>query len=109
MLSSEAKAEEPPIVGADFACMKSDLGNGITAETNGTTLVLADYGTKMIRFTALPTKAVSGYATAFIEDFVRALFHERVILRTDNEPAIMALAKAAGDKLPARIRVQQTP
>ena len=54
----------------------------------GTTLVLVDYGTKMCRSTALPTKAVSAFSTAFIEDFVRSLFHEKVILRTDNEPAM---------------------
>ncbi len=56
---------------------------------------MIDADTLMFRAESMPTKAVSEFAVTSVVDVIDSLSIERCVLRTDGEPAIMALAEAA--------------
>lgn len=69
-----------PTVSADYAFMW-----GLTM------LVLKDRRTKSIAATAIDKKGTDPYAAKFFESFVRHLGYRKLALKSDQEPAILAL------------------
>eukprot|EP00971_Amphidinium_carterae_P304280 6046717-Amphidinium_carterae.3 len=63
----------------------------------------------MVRATMLPSTAVSKYSVAFVVSFLKSLFRDKVILSSDNEPAIKALAEAVKQQLLEQVVLQCSP
>eukprot|EP00971_Amphidinium_carterae_P299620 5953018-Amphidinium_carterae.1 len=105
LLESE-RSRGPPVLELDFCFFKSEADGG---ENLGVTLVIIDTETGMCRATALEDKAVTKYAIDFVVNFVKSLFVGRLILRSDNEPAAVALCEAAKARLPEQIVIETTP
>ena len=87
-----------PTVGMDycFTDLKDDDEDG--SETKRTTctptLVMKCDTTKSLFAFALPSKECSEYAVSTAVDAINGLGHSKLILRSDQEPAIVALGKS---------------
>ena len=75
----------------------------------GTTLVLTDYTTGLIRAIPMVGKHQADYAASGVTGFIRSLYVGKCRLRCDNEPAIMAVATRVKEKLPDRLLVENSP
>ena len=99
-----------PLISMDCGKVKA-TGASIDAVEGemGTTLVVKDYTTGMLRAIPMAGKNQADYAAASVVHFVRSLYVGRCRLRCDNEPAIMAVATRVKEKLPDRLLVENSP
>ncbi len=84
---------EVPIAGLDYVHMHSGKEK---EEEKGMPIVVAKSNrTQMILATAAPSKGVADYAVEIAKKMAERLGYKKIILRSDNEPAILALKEAA--------------
>ena len=57
-------------------------------------VVAKDSKTKMIMARVVPSKGVDSYAVETVKKMVERLGHRKIIMKSDNEPAILALKEA---------------
>eukprot|EP00971_Amphidinium_carterae_P309332 6147173-Amphidinium_carterae.1 len=95
------------IIGMDWMYLKS--ADGAELGDSGATLVMIDYGTSMVRAAMVPSTAVTKYLVEAVVSFIKSLYHGRVQLHSDNEPAIVALGEAVKKQLPEQVILEQTP
>ena len=81
-----------PTVGADYMYMHSEQEK---EEEKGTPIIVAkDNKTKMIMAKVVPSKGVENYAAEVVKKMIEQLGYRKVILRSDNETAILARKEA---------------
>ena len=104
-----------PSVMIDFAYMKTDGEfadtdtRPSTAELYSTSLVMVDVDTGCVSAAAVPTKSVTEYLKHVVTNFCTTrLNHGKMILKSGNEPAFLALKaavqKARGPDRPTAIQ-----
>ncbi len=62
-------------------------------------IVAKDNKTKMIMARVVPSKGVDSYAAETVKKMVERLGYRKIIMKSDNEPAILALKEAVRRKL----------
>jgi hypothetical protein len=83
---------------------------GTNATDFATTLVVADNDTGYPYAVSCPEKTVTPYLVHVICKFLTLMRHRKLRLKTDNEPAVLALAQAvAKARLPDETLFDQTP
>ena len=63
-------------------------------------IVAKDRSTQCFAGTALAKKGVDDYATSFLTAFLLSLGWKRLVLRSDNEPSLLALLRRVAANLP---------
>ena len=87
------KADHPtPLISMDFVFMKAEAEDGTAHSDMQTNLVVVDTATRMVKVIPMDSKGNAAYAATGIASFVRPLHVDKVRLRTDNEPSILAVA-----------------
>ncbi len=90
--SSKTDKREAPVVGVDYMYMRSEREQ---EEEKGMTIIrLKDQRTNMIAAKVLPSNGVDACAVESVRRALEQLGHRRIILRSDSEPAILALKEA---------------
>ena len=97
-----------PLIAMDYCCLKGTQPDGEPQEY-GTTLVMADYDTKMVRPLPKPSKEADAYTVTAVVKFINSLFHRRVRLRPDNEPSLIAICEKVKEKIPGQVVLETTP
>ncbi len=72
-------------------------------------IVAKDNKTKMITARVVPSKEVEGYAAETVNKMVERLGHRKIIMRSDNEPVILALKDAARRECHLQIVLEKVP
>ena len=81
-----------PTIGIDYMYMHSEQEK---EEEKGMPIVVAkDNRTKMIMARVVPSKGLDSYAAEIVKMMVERLGYKKVIMKSDNEPAILALKEA---------------
>jgi hypothetical protein len=105
-----AKAEDRlPLIAMDYAFGKTSDESGETIDEFGTTLVVVDVDTMFPKAIPCESKAAVDYTVATVSKFIDSFFHSKVKLRTDGEPAMVALANKIKAEKPDRVVLEQTP
>ena len=66
-------------------------------------------GTGMIFARVVPRKGVHPYAVKCLASDIARLGHQRLVLKSDDEPAIVALKEAARSERPERVVMEESP
>ena len=93
--SEGAAGGELPEVGVDYAF----LGDG-ARENSMPILVCRDRDFGFHGATAVPSKGRNAYALSYLVGFFRGLGRRRVVIRSDNEPALVSLIDVLAAALP---------
>ena len=96
-----APAGELPEVGADYAYLGPE-GAQVTL------LVVKDKKTGCLGATQVPNKGVEPYSQAFLVGWLRGLGYKRLVMRSDNERALLALLRSAAANLEGTEAVEQS-
>ena len=98
---------EAPTVGVDYACVRSEQEK---EEEKGIPIIVAKVNkTKMIMARVVPSKGVESYAVETVKKMVERLVYRKIIMRSDNEPAILALKEAVRRESDVEIALEQVP
>ncbi len=90
--SSRGDEREAPVVGLDYTYMDSEQEK---EEDKGLPIVvMKDEKTKMITAKVAPSKEVDAHSVDSVRKALEQLGHRRMISRSDNKPAILALKEA---------------
>ena len=83
---------DAPTIGLDYMYMHSEQE---TEEEKGMPIVVAkDSKTKMTMARVVPSKGVDSYAVETVKKMVERLGYKKIIMKSDNEPAVLALKEA---------------
>ena len=91
--SDEDRISSVPVVSIDYAFMSNRQVKG--EEKGMPILVMKDRESKQIKSRVVPAKGTNGFAIQVLNDFLNGLGYRKVILKSDNEPAILALKDRA--------------
>ena len=112
--SAEETARSVPVIQMNFCFLKSD--GSMTEDSSqpwATTLVVMDVASQNLVSISIPTKSDElAYTVASTVAFVKRMSYVRARLRTDGEPAIIALAEKVKMKLLAegmKVDVETSP
>ncbi len=72
-------------------------------------LVVQDNKTNKLVAKVVPTKGTKEYARKAVRRFVEQVRYNMVLLKSDNEPAILALKEAATRETNAQIVMEEAP
>ena len=101
----EEKESEIPIVGIDYAYMEEqsseDLGMPL--------LIVKDRKSGFIMADVVPEKGENDYAIKRLSNNLGILGHQEMIIKSDGEPAIVALKKAVKRERPENIMFEESP
>ena len=96
-----------PTIGLDYMYMHSEQEK---EEEKGMPIVLAkDSKTKMIMARVVPGKGVDSYAVETVKKMVERLGHKKIIMKSDNAPAILALKEAVRRESDVEIVMEEVP
>ena len=88
------KTQEVPVVSVDSAYSHPEAEVEDETDTGMPILVTKDSRTKMVFARVLPRKGLDEYAVGALKRIVEQLGYKKIILKSDNEPAILALKEA---------------
>ena len=98
---------EVPTIRLDYMCMHSEQEK---EEEKGMPIVAAkDNETKMTMARAAPSKGVDSYAVETVKRMVERLGYKKIIMKSDNEPAILALQEAVRRETDVEIVMEEVP
>ena len=96
-----------PSVGVNYVYMHSEQEK--EEEKGMPIIVTKDSKTKMIMAKVVPSKGVENYAVEVAKKMIEQLGYRKVILRSDSEPAILALKEAVRRESDVEIVLEQVP
>ena len=108
----ERADKELPVIAFDFAFLKTSQGSERTrvADAYATQLVAVDVDSGMIRVVpASWDRMCRDYLVTGLRKFVESIFHTKVRLRCDNEPAAVIIAERVKALLPSVVVLENTP
>ena len=79
------EGHDVPFVSTDYFFL------GVDEERAQPMLVIKDHRSKHVRATSVDAKGPTKFATNFCKEFLNCLGHRKLLLKSDNEPAILAL------------------
>ncbi len=98
---------EVPTIGLDY--MHTHIEQ-VKEEEKGMPVVVAkDNKTKMIMEWVVPSKGVESYAVETVKKMVERLGYRKIIRKSDNEPAILALKEAVRRESDVEIVMEEVP
>ena len=101
------KERSVPIVGIDYMYMHSE--QEAEEEKGMPTLVIKDSRKKMIVSKVVPRKGVVDYAVGTLKKAIEQLGYKKIVLKSDNEPAILALKEAVRKETDVEIVTEESP
>ena len=99
--------ERQPVISVDYMCMHDNQGEG--EERGMPIMVIKDRRTRIIRARVVPQKGNHRYSIKVLSGVVESLGHSTVILKSDQEPAIMALKEAVKSEVRANVVLEESP
>ena len=96
-----------PVVSIDYTFMRD--GKKEDDESGMPIMVLKDRETGKILSRVYPAKGVTNYTVKRLSSDIQLLGHKKVILKSDNENAIVALKKAVKNERPEDIQLEESP
>ena len=96
-----------PIVSVDYMFMHDNQGEG--EERGMPIMVVKDRKTRVIRARVVPQKGNHGYGIKVLSGVIESLGHSRVILKSDQEPALMSLKDAVKSEVRADVVLEESP
>ncbi len=72
-------------------------------------VVVKDHKSKVLMAKVVPNKGVNEYAVEVVRRFVEQFGHNKVILKSDNVPAILALREAVRRETSVEIVIEEVP
>ena len=72
-------------------------------------LVMKDSKTKMVCAWTVPRKGIDAYAIVMLRKMTERLGHKRIVMRSDNEPAILALKEAVRRETDVDVILEEVP
>ncbi len=103
----EKEQGEVPTIGVDYMHMHSEQER--EEEKGMPVIVMRDGTTRMVMAKVVPSKGVNNYAVEVAKKFVEQLGYGRVVLRSNNEPAILALKEAVRRETNVEIVTEEVP
>ena len=105
---SKKKVEsEIPRICIDYMYMHSEQS---TNEEKGMpTLLMKDSKTKTVCAWTVPRKGIDAYAIVMLRKMIERLGHKRIVMRSDNEPAILALKEAVRRETDIEVVLEEVP
>jgi len=101
----EDEESELPLIVCDYAYLADTSSEGTLP-----ILVLRDRKTKLYAASAVQATGVNAYALKFVVGVVQDLGWKRLIFKSDNEPAIVALKRAVAKAMPGvEVILQESP
>ena len=97
--------QEVPTISIDYAFMNAKTA----VEAKQPIIVLKDRKSGTIKAHVVEEKGVNAYAIKRIGQDIGLLGYNRIILKSDNEPAIMALKAAIKAERPEEIIMEESP
>ena len=98
---------DAPKIGIDYMYMHSEQDK---EEEKGMPIVVAkDNRTKMIMARVVPGEGLDSYAVETLKKIFERLGYKKVILKSDNEPAILALKEAVRQETDVQIVMEEVP
>jgi len=99
--------DREPVVSIDYMFMSDNHGE---AEERGMPIVVVkDRKMRIIRARLVPQKGVNGYAVKVVGGIIESLGHSRIVMKSDQEPAIMALKDAVRSENRIDIVMEESP
>ncbi len=98
---------EAPRVSVDYVHMASEQDK--EEEKGMPALVMKDQRTRLVTARVVPSKGLDAYAVGRLKKDVEQLGHRRIVTKSDNEPAILALKEAVRRESDVEIAVEEVP
>ena len=98
-----------PMISIDFAVRKAEGPQGDVHEDLGTFLAMVDQQTGCVRAASADSKGATEYLGSAVADFARSLFMGKFRLRSDGEPAVVAVCNKVKEKLADTVILETTP
>ena len=73
------------------------------------TLIMKDSGTKTVCDWTVPRKGIDAYAIVMLRKQIERLGHERIVMRSESEPAILALKEAVRREADVEVVLEDVP
>ena len=107
----EDRVSSVPIVSLDYAFMYKRTAKEIAegTERGMPTLVIKDRQSKTIKSRVVPAKSVDPYAIKVVKDTIDQLGYKKLILKSDGEPAILALKEKVKAEREEDIILENSP
>ena len=86
------RESDAPVIAIDYMYMHSEQEK--EEEKGMPIIVMKDDRTKMTLAKVAPNKGVVSYAVEIVKRFIELLGYKKIMFRSDNEPAILALKDA---------------
>ena len=86
--NKKSTEKEWPTIGIDYMYMHSEQEK--EEEVGRPIVVMKDSKTRMIAGRVVPSKGVESYAIGEVKKTIEKLGHKKVVMKSDNEPAILA-------------------
>ena len=99
--------DREPVVSINYMYMTDNQKEG--EEKGMPIIVLKDRKTRVIRARLVPRKGVNGYAVKVVSGILESLGHSKIILKSDQEPSILALKDAVRSENRADIVMEESP
>ena len=94
-------------IGIDYMYMHSEQEK---EEEKGMPIIVAkDNRTKMITARVVPSKGLDSYAVQSVKRMIERLGYKKIIMKSDNEPAILALKEAVRRETDVEIVTEEVP
>ena len=96
-----------PVGGVDYMYMHSEQEK--EEEKGMPIIVLKDNKTRTVMAKVVSGKGVNNFAVEVVKKFIEQLGYGRIVLRSDNEPAILALKEAVRRESNVEIVMEEVP
>lgn len=109
MSQHDKESDKTPVVSMNFAYFSSPEAPATTTAHDFPVLIMYCRQTRMVFAHLLPTKSVTEYSVGIVLGVLRLLGYKRFIVKTDQEPSILLLARKAAEQHDARSHPGDVP
>jgi len=96
-----------PIVSVDYMLMHDSQGEG--EEKGMPIMVIKDRKTRTIRARVVPQKGNHWYGIKILSGVIESLGHSKIILKSDQEPALLSLKDAVKSEARINLVLEESP
>ena len=96
-----------PIVSVDYMFMHDNQGEG--EEKRMPIVVIKDWKTRTTRARVVPQKGSHWYGIKVLSGVIESLGHSKVILKSDQEPALLSLKDAVKSESRIKLVLEESP
>ena len=106
-IKKERVEEQVPLVSIDYMFMHDKQKEG--EERGMPILVMKDRKTRVVRARVVPQKGRNAYAIKILAGMIVSLGYKKILLKSDQEPAVLALKEAVKNELGIEVIDEESP